>query len=74
MTTHIPVRCSVKDCTNEGEHWIADVGGQETFYLCVEHLDDTDDGVYSVIEGDTSITHHEVAVYACAEDCDVCNN
>jgi hypothetical protein len=73
MTTHIPVPCSVKDCANEGEYWIADVGGRKTFYLCADHLADTDDGVYSVFEDDSSITHHEVAVYACAEDCDVCN-
>lgn len=73
MTTHIPAQCSVKDCANEAEHWIADVGGQETFYLCANHLTDIDDGVYSVLEDDSSITHHEVAVYACAEDCDVCN-
>ena len=72
MTSHTPVPCSVKNCADEASYWIANFGGRDTFYLCSEHNPEND-GIYSVIETDGSITRHEVAVYACADDCPDCN-
>jgi hypothetical protein len=70
--THVPAHCSVIGCTREATRWIADVGGQDTFYLCADHMPESD-GVYSAIGADGTITNHEIAVYACADDCDICN-
>ena len=71
MSTHLPAPCSVKDCSNEAEAWIANIGGRDTFYLCDEHLPECE--IHLVINDDGTITNHEVAIYSCAEDCAVCN-
>ena len=71
MTTHTPVACSVKHCTDEANYWIAAIGGRETFYLCDAHNPECD-GFYQHIEADGSSTMHEVAVYACADACPDC--
>jgi hypothetical protein len=72
MVLHQPASCSVQDCEEDAENWIANVGGRQTFYLCSGHTPSTD-GFYSVIEDDGTITNHEIAVYACADDCPTCN-
>ena len=72
MTDHVPVPCSVPRCQNEASFWVADIAGRETFYLCDTHNVETE-GFYQHIETDGSVTNREVAVYACADPCEVCN-
>ena len=63
--------CSVKHCDNEARVWIANVGGRDTFYLCDDHMPETE--TYVVIETDGRRTDHEIALYARADNCPVCD-
>lgn len=72
---HIAVRCMRKGCKNEATRWYEDEWGEKgTFYVCLSHRDVAraeEDGFGMIKNNQDKLV--ELAVYACSEECGVCN-
>ena len=70
---HEPKMCMREGCSEEATRWYEERGyPDETFYVCTEHPE-----VAAAEESDARILNSEgklveLAVYQCAEDCEVC--
>jgi hypothetical protein len=74
-TKHTPAYCSVPGCRRDAWRWFAYEGQpQETFYLCDPHAEvlSPGDDVVRVLTPAGVPVERELAVYACAEECWVC--
>lgn len=65
---HEPIHCGVQGCSQEATRWIP--LRVLTLYLCLDHLCEL---AYTDDEPDY-LGPHEIGVYACSEECDVCNS
>lgn len=82
MARHITVRCSVRGCHFDADRWfdarlLFGRGYREqTFYLCDPHAQivaPDDEAVHWLDPESGYVRSVELAVYACADDCEECN-
>lgn len=82
MALHVPARCSVRGCHYDARRWFdaellfGRTYRPATFYVCDEHAEcfsPDDETVYWFDLETGFIRTVELAVYACAEDCRICN-